>query len=101
MVRASAEPGIEGVADAVQASVRVGGKQPRRLIAGSRGQGDLGGAEQFRGADDGPAVPDGLDEALMVAAPAQVDCPDLSVAGAGTGGSPGPPARGKIAGAPG
>ena len=99
VVRAGTEPGVERRADAVQAGVRVGGEEPRRLVRAAGFERDFGRTEQFGGADHGPAVTDRVHEALMVSAPAQVHGPDLAVPVAEVGGPGGQQERGVVAGA--
>ncbi len=99
VVGAGPEPAVEGLADAVQAAVRVCSKERRSGVAGAWGEDDLGRAQELGAADHGAAVADAVGELFVVAAPGQVRGPDLAVAVAEAGGAGGQKQGGVVSGA--
>src|SRR3954447_22951966 len=73
------QPVVEARADAVEARVGVGGVHGGCLVGVARGQDDLAGLQQLAGAKHGRPAADLLHERLVVAAPPEVEPPDLAV----------------------
>ena len=88
VLRPGAEPVVEGLGDAVQATVGVGGEERRRPVAAAGVEHHFAGAEQLRGAEHAPAVGEAVEVLLVVAAPAEMRGPDLAPA-VGEAGGPG------------